>query len=198
MPTDARGPATPDRDPLQEGSAPPPGPTGPGGPEARARLDALRAEVDGLMAGYEAAQRRISATYRQVRQLTGRARSADRLASVTVGPRGQVTVIELDPQVYRRYDPPRLAALLVELAGKAAGEVTGQVEELLGALLPPGVPVRPLLAGEVDPAALGAHTGPTQAEFGEWWASVTQLPTPGSDRPPPSRRPGRPAGDRRH
>ncbi|WP_237104397.1 YbaB/EbfC family nucleoid-associated protein [Nonomuraea sp. MG754425] len=63
--------------------------------------------------------------------------SPDGLVSVTVGPRGELVRIDLDPRIYRRPDARKLADTIAETAWRAAGVVRERITEIFSAVIPP-------------------------------------------------------------
>ncbi|WP_214412824.1 YbaB/EbfC family nucleoid-associated protein [Sphaerisporangium fuscum] len=88
---------------------------------------------------------RLRQAHQDMRELSATARSKGGLVSVTVGPRGEVRAIELDPRVYRKLSPSELAASIMEQISAATREVTGAVQEAMEPFLPEGVTLEDLL-----------------------------------------------------
>jgi DNA-binding protein YbaB len=65
-------------------------------------------------------------------------RSADGQVTATVGPRGQLVRLELDPGIYRDRDADALAAKVTDTVQRATAAVTAAVEKLVGGYLPAG------------------------------------------------------------
>lgn len=95
----------------------------------QARIDELMEEFNRLRSGADDLQRRL-------KEVKATARSKDGYVKATVGPRGQLTNIELDPRLYRNPDSHALAASILETVQKATEDALGQVEELCKPLLP--------------------------------------------------------------
>ncbi len=55
-----------------------------------------------------------------------------------VGARGQLLGVDLNPAVYERLSPQRLAAAVMELAAAAAADAAEHVRQIMGAVLPAG------------------------------------------------------------
>ncbi|MEV0824761.1 YbaB/EbfC family nucleoid-associated protein [Nonomuraea rubra] len=72
----------------------------------------------------------------RMRELSATAVSRDGLVTVTVGPRGEVRAIELDPRVYRKLSPSELAGSIVEQIGHATRQVSGEMKELMEPFVP--------------------------------------------------------------
>jgi DNA-binding protein YbaB len=91
--------------------------------------DQLRADFQRLMADGPAVAARA-------RQVVVTRRSRDGLVSVTVGPRGDLVHLDIDPRVYRRPDSRGLADSIVETVQAAAQEAQEQVVETLSTVIP--------------------------------------------------------------
>ncbi len=62
--------------------------------------------------------------------------SADGLVSATVGPRGDLVRLDIDPRVYRRPDSRHLADTITETVGRAAARARERVVEIFEPLVP--------------------------------------------------------------
>ncbi|MGP3936618.1 YbaB/EbfC family nucleoid-associated protein [Nonomuraea sp. KM88] len=67
----------------------------------------------------------------RMRLLSATVTSKDGMVTVTVGPRGEVRTIDLDPRVYRKLSPSELSASIVEQIGRATRQVSGEMKELM-------------------------------------------------------------------
>ncbi|GGO77448.1 YbaB/EbfC family nucleoid-associated protein [Nonomuraea cavernae] len=63
--------------------------------------------------------------------------SADALVSATVGARGELIRLDLDPRIYRRPDSRQLADTITETVGRAAAKARERVVEIFAPLIPP-------------------------------------------------------------
>lgn len=82
---------------------------------------------------------------RGMREITATADSPDGLISATVGARGELLELELNPRIYREPDSQRLAADITEVIKQAVAEAQREVFELVRVFLPDGAEF-----GEVD------------------------------------------------
>ena len=92
-------------------------------------LGAMVADVKRAWSGIDDTQRRLS-------NVTGTAWSADRMIKATVGPRGQLVELEIDPRVYRNPNSKALAADILATARIAVEDVARQTREILEENLP--------------------------------------------------------------
>lgn len=106
----------------------------------RALTEELTGQVAKLRSGMADMQKEVGA-------VTATAKSPDGHVTATVGPRGQLVKLQLDPRVYRTPDSAKLAATIVETVQKAAVEALRTVEAVV-AKYAPGVDVRPFVRGD--------------------------------------------------
>jgi DNA-binding protein YbaB len=100
--------------------------------------DQLSDNLEELRASYQDKLAEIRQRQERAGRVTSTARSRDGQISVEVGAQGQLLGLKLDPGVYDRLSPQRLAAALMELAKKAAADAAGQVQQIMAPVLPPG------------------------------------------------------------
>ena len=78
----------------------------------------------------------VNETQKKIAQVTAVAWSDDRLVKATVGPRGQLVELDIDPRVYRTPNSKALAATIVATVRKAAEEAMAKTQELARAAMP--------------------------------------------------------------
>ncbi|MCF6468990.1 YbaB/EbfC family nucleoid-associated protein [Nonomuraea sp. MG754425] len=100
----------------------------------------FRTAIEDMAKEYNQQAVRLRAAYGKLVELTATAESADRMITVTVGPRGQVQRIDLDPRVYRRLSPSQLSRAILEQIGAATSDVAEQTEQLMRPFVPKGLP----------------------------------------------------------
>jgi len=104
--------------------------------------DELQAKMADVTADFHERHTRVQELRKQLGAVTASARSRDGMISVEVGAQGQLRRIWLDPGVFDRQSPQRLAGAIVELAGIATAEAVRKVHEVMAPVLPAGsVPV---------------------------------------------------------
>ncbi|MGW0478325.1 YbaB/EbfC family nucleoid-associated protein [Nonomuraea sp. NPDC003214] len=64
-------------------------------------------------------------------------KSPDGLVSVTVGSRGELVGLDLDPRVYRRPDARHLADTIVETTRRAEARLRDSIVEIFAPVVPP-------------------------------------------------------------
>ncbi|QYC38089.1 hypothetical protein Nocox_02280 [Nonomuraea coxensis DSM 45129] len=101
----------------------------------------FRLNIEALAKEYNRQAAQLREAYGKLSELAVTAESRDRMVSVTVGPRGQVQNIRLDPRVYRKLSPSELARAIMEQIGAATGRVAGQTKELMAPFMPEGIPL---------------------------------------------------------
>ena len=97
----------------------------------RERFDEVYRQYERLRSGLDELQQRLAA-------LRMTERSDDGQVTATVGPRGQLVKLELDPRIYRDRDVNALAAKITATVDRAVASATAAVQELVGGYLPPG------------------------------------------------------------
>ncbi|MFC6558883.1 YbaB/EbfC family nucleoid-associated protein [Nonomuraea cavernae] len=95
---------------------------------------------EALAVEYDRHLKQVADAYGELNELTVSTRSDDGMITVTVGPRGQVRKITLNPRVSRVLEPSELAQALMEQIGQAASAVAERSRELLDPLLPDDLP----------------------------------------------------------
>jgi DNA-binding protein YbaB len=84
----------------------------------------------------------------EINALTATVKSPDGYVTATVGPRGKLVRLQLDPRIYRKPDSTALAATITETVQKAAAEAAKKVEAV-AAKYAPGVAVGDRLNDDV-------------------------------------------------
>lgn len=97
----------------------------------RARFDEVYGQYERLRSGMDELQRKLAAF-----QVT--AESDDGLVRATVGPRGQLVKLVLDPRVYRERDAEALASKITATVEQATAKSVEQVQQLVAGYLPAG------------------------------------------------------------
>jgi len=78
----------------------------------------------------------IPDTQKRMLQVTGTATSSDRLIKVTVGPRGQLLDLDIDPRVFRKPDARALSAEILAAVRLAVEDAARQTSAILAESLP--------------------------------------------------------------
>jgi DNA-binding protein YbaB len=95
----------------------------------RARFDEVHDEYQRLRAGLDELQHRLA-------DLRVRERSDDGQVTVTVGARGQVVSVDLDPAIYRDRDAGRLSRTITTTVNRATLAAVAATQELVAGYLP--------------------------------------------------------------
>jgi len=95
----------------------------------RARFDDVFGQYQRLRSGMGELQQKLAAT-----KVT--ASSKDRLVHATVGPRGQLVELRIEPRAYREHQPHQLADLITRTVQDAVDRTTEKVQELVAGYLP--------------------------------------------------------------
>jgi DNA-binding protein YbaB len=128
----------------------------------RARLDQALGEYDRIAAGLRDARARM-------REVSGTARSDDGGVTVTVGPRGTLTGLEIEPRTYRKSSPSELSELILAVAAKAVADLNARMEGVMRPFLPPGASYADAADGKVDVTSLGDRPL-TEETLDDWLA----------------------------
>lgn len=110
----------------------------------------LRAEFEALAAHYERSRRQLDTMRQRMPALRGGAESPDKLVKVTVGARGELRKLEIDPRAYRRLSPTELAEAIVETTKEASRAAFAEIEQMLKPLISVDAPFEQLMSGEAD------------------------------------------------
>lgn len=142
---------------------------------------ALRARLEELLGDYEQLRRGVAAARERMRTMHGTAATSDGTIKVAVDSRGRLTGLELDARAYRRFSPSLLAAEIMRLAGLAAGQVTGEMAEVMAPFLPDGISYADLMSGAADPSAVTPDAPLTNETYDEWRARFRGQPGWGTE-----------------
>ncbi|GII86567.1 hypothetical protein Ssi03_45570 [Sphaerisporangium siamense] len=96
----------------------------------------LRAYADELRATFTRLHEEAPALHEKARAVQVTEKSRDGLISATVGPRGDLIRLDIDPRVYRRPDSRELADSITETVHRAAEKARAKVVELFEPLIP--------------------------------------------------------------
>lgn len=111
-------------------------------------LAGLRAYAAEVQERFRQIQGGIADMQKEMNAVTGTAKSPDGFVTATVGPRGQVVKLVIDPRIYRKPDATKLAATITETLRKATQEAAKQVE-VVTQKYAPGEDVGAYLRGDV-------------------------------------------------
>ncbi|MEV4475602.1 YbaB/EbfC family nucleoid-associated protein [Nonomuraea salmonea] len=98
---------------------------------------AMRAYADELRETFTRLQDEGLELHAKARAVQVTETSRDGLVSVTVGPRGDLIRLDLDPRIYRRPDARALADTIAETAHRAAAAAQERVMEIFEPVIPP-------------------------------------------------------------
>ncbi|WP_336206948.1 YbaB/EbfC family nucleoid-associated protein [Nonomuraea sp. LPB2021202275-12-8] len=114
----------------------------------------FRLAMEDMAREYNRQAAQLKQAYAELRELTAVGRSRDGMVTVTVGPRGQVRRIELNPRVYAKLSPSELADSIVEQVSAATGEVAERTKELMAPFVPEGLPLQEFFGEDASLEAL--------------------------------------------
>jgi DNA-binding protein YbaB len=96
----------------------------------------MRAYADELRATFMRLQQEAPAVHEKARAVQVTEKSRDGLISATVGARGDLVRLDIDPRIYRRPDSRELADSITETVHRAATKAQAKVIELFEPLIP--------------------------------------------------------------
>lgn len=136
----------------------------------------LRARLEQLTTEYERVRSNLTTRQEQVRQVRASAYAPENGVHVTVGPRGNLTELEIEPRAYRRLSPSQLAEEILRLTREAADEAGARVARIMAPFLPKGVAYQDIVEGNAGTEALTPDKPLTDDTFDAWWARIGQDP----------------------
>ncbi|MEV8636278.1 YbaB/EbfC family nucleoid-associated protein [Streptosporangium sp. NPDC051023] len=109
--------------------------------------------------------RQVQDMHEKARDMSASATSKDGMVTVTVGARGEVRKIDLDPRVYRKLSPSELSASLIEQIGAATRTVSGELQEAMQPFTPADLSLEDLFGEGADlPSFLAQVVTPRPTE----------------------------------
>ncbi|MFC4529495.1 YbaB/EbfC family nucleoid-associated protein [Sphaerisporangium dianthi] len=96
----------------------------------------MRAYAEELRATFVRLQEEAPAMHKKARAVQVTEKSGDGLIAATVGARGDLIRLDIDPRVYRRPDSRELADSITETVQRAAAKAQEQVIEMFAPLIP--------------------------------------------------------------
>ncbi|MEV0381328.1 YbaB/EbfC family nucleoid-associated protein [Nonomuraea sp. NPDC050643] len=108
-----------------------------GGASDRPDVAAMRAYADELRDMFNRLQDEGPEMHARAKAVQVTETSRDGLVSVTVGARGELVRLDLDPRVFRRPDARHLADTIAETAQRAAAKAQDRIAEIFAPVIPP-------------------------------------------------------------
>lgn len=108
-----------------------------------------QAYTDELRATFMRLRNDVPAVYEKARAVQITEKSRDGLITATVGARGDLVRLDIDPRVYRRPDSRELADCITQTIHRAAARAQEKVIELFAPLIP-AEQMRAHLAGDLE------------------------------------------------
>jgi DNA-binding protein YbaB len=109
-----------------------------------------RAEFEALSAHYDRTLKQIRDMRDRMPAVKGTAQSANKLVRATVGAKGNLVKLEIEPKALRRLSSTELADLIVETAAAAARSALEEVQQILSPVMTVDAPMDKLMSGEAD------------------------------------------------
>ncbi|MEU9832564.1 YbaB/EbfC family nucleoid-associated protein [Streptosporangium sp. NPDC048047] len=109
----------------------------------------MQAYAEELRATFTRLQEQGPEIHRQARAVQVTEKSRDGLVSATVGARGDLVRLDLDPRIYRRQDSRELADVITDTVHRATEKARARVVELFEPLVP-GDQMKAHLEGDLE------------------------------------------------
>jgi DNA-binding protein YbaB len=109
----------------------------------------------------------LGETQRKLAHVTGTGRSADRLVTVTVGPRGQLVDLEIDPRVFRNPDARGLADAILAAARAAVEDANVKTMSVVDGTVPAELRSGPFGGDDTLGALINRHDADMATEGGD-------------------------------
>lgn len=109
----------------------------------------MQAYAEELRATFTRLQEQGPEIHRQARAVQVTEKSRDGLVSATVGARGDLIRLDLDPRIYRRQDSRELADVITDTVHRATEKARARVVELFEPLVP-GEQMKEHLEGDLE------------------------------------------------
>lgn len=123
--------------------------------------------IEGLTEEYNRQAAQIRTMHAELNDLTVTATSGDGMVTVTMGHRGQVRSLKLNPRVYQKLSPSELSAAILAQINTATAQVAERSKELMAPFVPEGLPYEEVFGAGAGPEAfLPAPVEPPREEAG--------------------------------
>ncbi|MGN9836739.1 YbaB/EbfC family nucleoid-associated protein [Nonomuraea sp. H19] len=113
----------------------------------------FQAMIEGLAEEYNRQAAQIRDMYAALRELVVTATSDDGMVTVTMGYRGQIQSLQLNPRVYRKLSPSELSATILAQINAAAAQVAEHSKDLMAPFVPDGIPYEEVFGADADLAS---------------------------------------------
>lgn len=97
--------------------------------ELQARLEHMLGQVRRMASD-------VTTTQKKLLSVTATVRSADGLVTATVGPRGHLIELDLDPKIYQRPNSKLLAQTILQTVREAVEQGANQVQDMIESTIP--------------------------------------------------------------
>jgi DNA-binding protein YbaB len=96
----------------------------------------MKAHLEQMMSQVRRMATEASSVQKKAMRITATVKSADDTVTATVGPRGHLIDLELDPKIYRRPNSAQLAQTIVQTVREAVEQAMNEGQDLLQEVLP--------------------------------------------------------------
>ena len=117
----------------------------------------LASRFEEMLAEYQKARSSMHEIQERMRTASATVKSDNKMVSVSVDARGEITDLTFHTRAYRTMAPAELAKVLLATMTKARAAVLAQVRELTSPFLPNGVNFDDLRSGKADYSSTTCH-----------------------------------------
>jgi DNA-binding protein YbaB len=134
-------------------------------------LSGLRAYANSLTAQVKGLRQQLATMQGEINAITGVVKSRDGLITATVGPRGQLVKLQLDPRIYRNQDAGALASAITETVHQAAKQAAEKTEAIAAKYSSPDIDLKAALTDDAASRLSRFDFVVDQVEGKEQWRS---------------------------
>ncbi len=96
----------------------------------------MKARLEQMMSQLRRMTTEAGSVQKKAMRITATVKSADDTVTATVGPRGHLIDLQLDPKIYRRPNSAQLAQTIVQTVREAVEQAMNEGQDLLETVLP--------------------------------------------------------------
>lgn len=96
----------------------------------------MKAHLEQMMSQVRRMATDVTSTQKKMMRITATVKSADGTVTATVGPRGHLIDLKIDPKVYRRPNSALLAQTIVQTVQEAVEQALNEGQDLMQATIP--------------------------------------------------------------
>jgi DNA-binding protein YbaB len=144
-------------------------------------MSSLQDQLDQLMSEFNETTKALNKAGTRLRSSTHSKRSKNRMVSVTVDSKGDITKLDFHTTAYRRMAPAELGEVLLSVIKEARSEAQAEVQKALGGFMPTTI-LTDMVNGE--PPTVESMFGELEKAFA--WGRKHQAPEPSAEKKEPA------------